>query len=360
MSDEFTSFHPTSPRSPLQTAAAVQAGPPISPQGRIYLYDPDEWEEFTREWAAWREKRYTKIEKYGGSGDKGIDVAGFTDADELLGVWDCYQCKHYSHPLNRSDGLKEIAKIIFFSLRGDYAPPRKYRFVAPRGISTAFSQLLSNSVKLREALIEDWPKLVAVLPPGTPPKIGSELSDHLDGYDFTTFGSVPLATLVEEHSHTSFHIARFGGGLGDRPPAPAVPDQIGANEARYTRQLLDAYCDQHGAEVNLSNLGKQKRFKSHFSRSREAFFHAESLRVFVRDKVVPGTFEGLQDQVHAGVADVHEREFSDGFERVLAVVAAAQSLNLSGHALGPSILPTDQRGICHQLANEDRLRWVSK
>lgn len=342
------------------TAAAVQAGPPVSPQGRIYLYDPSEWEEFTREWATSKGDAYTNIEKYAGSGDKGIDVAGFTDHNELLGVWDCYQCKHYDHPLNRSDGLKEIAKIVFFSHRGDYVPPRAYRFIAPKGISTAFSQLLSNAQKLKATLIEDWHKLVSVLPPQTPVAISTELSQHIDAYDFSTFGSVPLATLIEEHAKTLYYIPRFGGGLGDRPLVPGVPVQIGENETRYTRQLLEAYGDKHGALFDLKDLASQQRFKSHFDRSREAFFHAESLRVFAREKVVPGTFESLQDQVFGAVTDIHERNFADGFDRVLAVVEAAQALNLTSHALGPSTLPSDQRGICHQLANDDRLTWVSK
>jgi hypothetical protein len=112
-----------------------------------------------------QEHGYLKIEKHGGAGDKGVDVAGFSDSVELLGVWDCYQCKHYGNPLNRSDGVKEIAKILYFSHRGDYLAPCAYRFVAPRGLPTQFSQLLSNAELLRTAVFEDWSKVVSVLPP---------------------------------------------------------------------------------------------------------------------------------------------------------------------------------------------------
>jgi len=356
----FTPFEPSVALAPVRTAAAVQSGPPVTPLQRIYLYDDSEWEEFTREWASFKKTQYLKVEKYAGAGDKGIDVAGFADTAELLGVWDCFQCKHYAAALNRSDGMKEIAKIIFFSHRGDYRAPRAYRFVAPRGVSTQFSQLLSNSERLRAALVEDWAKLVSVLPPKTPPEASDDLLEHIASYDFESFGSISVPTLIEEHAQTPHHINRFGGGLGDRPALAVVPEAIGGNELRYTEQLLDAYTEKTGVPVDVACLSKHGKLKEHFRRARESFFEAEALRLFVRDKVVPGTFEDLQNEVHDSVVDIHDEPHDTGYERVQAVVQVAQGLNLSAHALGASVLPRDQRGICHQLANDDRLTWVQE
>ena len=45
------------------------------------------------------------------------------------------------------------------------------------------------------------------------------------------------------------------------------------------------------------------KLKDHFRRQREAFYEAESLRVFARDSVPPGTFESLLDDIHDGVID---------------------------------------------------------
>lgn len=356
----FAPFEPLFDPNPIRTAAAVQSGPPVTPLQRIYLYDDGAWEEFTREWASFRKNGYLKVEKYAGAGDKGVDVAGFSDSGELLGAWDCYQCKHYANPLNRSDGVKEIAKILYFSHRGDYLAPRAYRFVAPRGLSTQFSQLLSNAELLRTAIFDDWSKVVSVLPPGTSAIMADDMIEYVNAYDFETFGSVPVPTLIEEHSQTPYHIHRFGGGLGDRPPVSGVPEAVGGNELRYTQQLLEAYGDKTGAAINVSGLSKHGKLKDHFHRARESFFEAEALRLFVRDKVVPGTFEDLQNEVHDAVVDMHDGNHDNGYERMQTVTAAAQSLNLSAHALGGSVLPRDQRGICHQLANDDRLTWVQK
>jgi hypothetical protein len=84
----------------------------------------------------------------------------------------------------------------------------------------------------------------------------------------------------------------------------------------------------------------------------------DALRVFVRDKVEPGTFEGLQDEIYHGVADTADGDHTDGFERVKAVTQAAQDVSLDAHPLGASALVKDKRGICHQLANESRLKWT--
>jgi len=99
--------------------------------------------------------------------------------------------------------------------------------------------------------------------------------------------------------------------------------------------------------------------EQHFKRQREAFYHAESLRVFVRDKVEPGTFETLQEEIYHGVVDTCDADYDDGYERVVAVTGAAQTLPINAHPLAPSTFVQDKHGICHQLANVDRLKWMT-
>ena len=100
------------------------------------------------------------------------------------------------------------------------------------------------------------------------------------------------------------------------------------------------------------------KLKDHFRRQREAFYHAESLRVFARDSVPPGTFESLQDDIHDGVIDTHDASHSDGFEKVCAVTKAAREVEITANALITSTRPKDRDGICHQLVNEERLQWT--
>jgi len=79
--------------------------------------------------------------------------------------------------------------------------------------------------------------------------------------------------------------------------------------------------------------------------------------VFVRDKTEPGTFESLQDDIHDGVVDTHDKSHPDGYARVVAVTDMAQTLALDAHPLNRAARPADRRGVCHQLANDGRLTW---
>jgi hypothetical protein len=75
------------------------------------------------------------------------------DDERLQGAWDNFQCKHYDHPLRPSDAWAEFGKILWYSFCGEYVPPRRYYFVAPRGIGTQLLGLLSNADKLKKELI---------------------------------------------------------------------------------------------------------------------------------------------------------------------------------------------------------------
>ena len=91
------------PHGTTLSAAGFEDGPKIDPLKLIFTYDSDEWETFVDEWVHSLTELYTDVVRPTGSGDKGIDVAGFRDADCFLGDWDNYQCKHYAHPLGFTD-----------------------------------------------------------------------------------------------------------------------------------------------------------------------------------------------------------------------------------------------------------------
>jgi hypothetical protein len=61
--------------------------------------------------------------------------------------------------------------------------------------------------------------------------------------------------------------------------------------------------------------------------------------------------------VYAGVADVEAKAQKDALVRLDAVTQAAQELHLTSNALLTVVKVQDRRGICHQLANDDRLIW---
>jgi hypothetical protein len=358
---EFVEVCPPTAASTLLTAAQMQSGPAIEPLRRLFLYSADEWEGFIDEWAAVCLKgKYKKVQRFAGANDRGIDIAGFADDCMLKGVWDDYQCKHYDHALYPTDAWPEIGKILWYSFKGHYKPPRDYFFVAPRGTGTTLSLLLANPTELKAELKKVWDKACQnkITSTGSIPLTG-DFGDYVDQFDFSIFKAKPVREILEQHRGTPYFATRFGSGIPPRPKPAAPPQEIAATESGYVTQLLAAYADHTKKSVtNAGELKKWGKLEQHFNRQREAFYHAESLRVFVRDKVEPGTFESLQDQIYHGVVDTCDAEHADGYERVVAVTSAAQNLPIDAHPLAPSTFLQDKHGICHQLANGDRLKWT--
>ena len=131
-----------------------------------------------------------------------------------------------------------------------------------------------------------------------------------------------------------------------------------ATESRYVTQLLGAYNEHTGSNETDPSALSVPKLKNHFQRQREAFYEAESLRVFARDSVPPGTFESLLDDIHGGIIDTHDADHVDGYAKVCAVTKAARDMQITANALITCTNPKDRDGICHQLVNEERLRWT--
>jgi hypothetical protein len=345
----------------MQSASHTQSGPAVEPINRVLLYSSGEWESFIDEWvSSCLKKKYVAVRRYTGSKDKGIDIAGFVDAKQLEGIWDNYQCKHYDHPLHPTDAWPEIAKILWHSFSGHYAPPRAYYFIAPRNVGTTLGQLLANKTALKAQLIDNWDKHCrdAVTSMQSIP-LEDKFAEYVEKFDFGIFDTKTIREIIDEHRASPYFIQRFGGGLPPRPKPEAPPGQVLAEESRYVANLLDAYADHTKQSIpDVTALKQWNKLDDHFHRQREAFYHAESLRVFVRDKVEPGTFESLQDEIFAGVIDTRDADHVDGYQCVVAVTDAALQLQIDSHPLAPSTFIRDRQGICHQLSNEDRLKWT--
>ena len=348
------------PQKGLYSSEHVASGIPIPKTKRIELFSPDEWEEFTEEWATSLDDEYHKVRRFGGAGDQGLDVVGFIANSTFYGGWDNYQCKHYDHPLRPGDIWVEIGKLIHYSFMGEYPSPRKYYFVAPKGIGTSLGKLLSNPKELKKQAKENWTKDIQdKISSIFSAKLEGELLDYFGGFDFSIFDSMSLSELVIGHKKTTFHTVRFGGGLRVRPEPEIPPEDTTSTDSRYVQQLLSAYGDREGVVVNeLSWLEDKPKYKRDFNRQRERFYHAESLRNFSRDNVPEGTYEQLQEDIYQGVVDVCESEHDDGFSRMSATVAQAAQLAIGSSPLHSVTRTADKQGICHQLAGNDKLNWV--
>lgn len=340
------------------SADTVVSGIPVPPIERIRLFSSGQWEDFVLEWADSLRDQYGLVERCGGAGDMGRDIIAFDKDDGA--VWDNYQCKHYKNGLTPGDIWVELGKLVYYTYKNEYTYPRRYVFVAPQGAGTKLSNLLKRADKLKEQLIDNWEQHCRTGITATATiELNAGLLTYIDSLDFSIFEAVPPLRLIDQHSRTRWHVSRFGGGLPARPTAAPPPDSVADHEVIYVKQLMDAYSEHIQSPIQtVVDLDGHIEVKEHFQDARLEFYSAESLRAFSRDTLPPGAYELLQDEVHGGIKEEIRGAHQDAYYRVLAVVKTAKLLPITGHALKDRLSSHDRGGICHQLANDGKVRWV--
>lgn len=339
----------------------------------ISHYSPEDWEELIERWVY---KKYSpnsesesvgaggyRIERLTGSGDQGVDIGVFKNTENgkggFNGEWYCYQAKLYKKKLTYSDVLPEIFKVIRHVHAGHYVAPKEYYFVASNGFTPGVKNLLGNSDRLKERISDDIDK-PARYAKGCPKAYLEELKDTVGSMDFSIFKTMSRKHLISEDETTTFYISREQSELPERynnmKPGPA----LSADEDVYVRKLLDIYYEGKSptpSPFSLDDVPPDNQ--DHFQRQRESFYSAENLRLYARESVPSGTYEKLQEDILAGVIETAEDDHANGMKRLRAVQDKAELMPLDRHEiLKSTIIPQDRRGICHQLANEDKLTWV--
>ncbi len=348
--------------TPIATASistdVVTAGLPIPPIERIRIFSNEQWEDFVLEWADSLRDQYGTVERCGGAGDMGRDIIAFDKANPA--IWDNYQCKHYKSGLAPSDIWLELGKLVYYTQINEYTYPRRYFFVAPQGAGTKLSNLLRNAVKIKAQLIDNWESHCKYgIASKNVVELTGALRAHIDSLDFSIFEAVPPLRIIDQHAKTRWYATRFGGGLPPRPKIVAPPATVADHEVTYVRSLLDAYGDHLKCSLpTVADLGTHDDVRAHFNDARLEFYSAEALRAFSRDTLPLGAFEELQNELHGGIKDEIRGTYSDGYQRVLSVVKTARLLPITDHALKERLSLLDKGGICHQLANDGKVKWV--
>lgn len=345
------------------TNREILFGQPIPVIDRLKVMSEDDFENLTLEWIdGFLIKNYELVEKFGGAGDKGRDVVAHIDTKS--GIWENYQCKHYDHPLMPNEVYIELGKIIYYSFIGDYNPPCKYYFVTPQGVGAKLSDLLRNNHVLKQELLNNWnDKCKNDITKTNEIPLDSALTAYIDSFDFTIFSYIPPLNLINQHRETVYHAARFGGGLTKKRPEPKAPTvDIGSNEIRYVEQLFEAYSDLKKDKIkDIAELkSNYPQLFEHFNRQRISFYSAESLNEFSRD-VLPldsKAFERLKEEIYNAVIDVCNSEYTNGYERLVKTTQEAVKININNNPLSNEISINDKKGVCHHLANEDKLKWT--
>ncbi|WP_426482328.1 ABC-three component system protein [Chryseobacterium sp. R2ACT005] len=344
---------------------AVNFGANIVPIKRIEIFSPEEWEEFTSEWLGLKKKSYCEIERLGGANDKGRDVVAYiTNKHNPNYSWDCYQCKHYDKPLYPTDVYVEIAKIIYYSSIFEYPIPKNYYFVAPKGCGTSLSKLLQNPTEFKKSLISSWNTHCK---DKVSKNLSIELKDnflkYLNSFDFSIFKKINIKNVIEEHRLHPNHIIRFGGGLPERPKLDkaSISTKVEKYEIVYTKQLLLSYSSEANKKfITADDINSIEQYSHHFNRSRINFHYAEQLRNFYRDSLPTNTFEDFQEEIYDGIIDIVEDFHDNALKKIKEVEKQASNLQITSNPITAVSVISDRKGICHQLVNNKKIKWIDE
>jgi hypothetical protein len=337
-------------------------GTPEPPIKRLQQIDEDTYEEIVLCWAKeYLIGKYETTMQLGGAGDKGRDICGFTDFKN--DVFDLYQCKHYASKLSYSSIRLEFAKLLFYTFKQHYSIPKKYYFVSPQGISSSLLDLLKNKTELKKTLIAEWKeKIEGKITKKEDDSLTPELKKYIEDFDFSIVYSLEPIDFLEQFRSTNYYPFYFGGGLIKRRNLEVnVSKTIEEKEINYVTQLYEAYQDYSNKKIeSVEDVSELPELKTHFDRSRNCFYMAETLAQFSRDNIPSETdsFEELKDEVHEQVIDVCNKKYENGFERLNSTTESAKNGTYQSNPLFPALKPQDKTGICHHLANEYKLKWV--
>ncbi|SDO46222.1 hypothetical protein SAMN04489798_3011 [Pseudomonas arsenicoxydans] len=340
----------------MLTALDVEKGEPVHPLDRLQIMSADAWEVFTLEFVSYLGKGYESVTRCAGAGDKGRDVI----AKYAMG-WDNYQCKHYKDKLSVANVVAELGKLVYYTWRGDYTLPREYRFVSPKGCSSDCIDMLAKKSRIKAEIIKRWDKACKdkITKTESIPLEGT-LLDYLNALDFSFVDEMSSHELIEKHALTPYHTTRFGSYHLKRPQVRKPESSaVGDNEKVYIDALLDAFSDADGAEYSFDSV-MDTEYKDDFERARINFFSAESLEMFSRDAFPTGCYEKLKGECHEGVHSVVRKKFDDGYQRFLEVSTHCVKIPYDSHPLRHFLQTSDRKGLCHQLVNDLKFKWIKK
>ena len=341
----------------------IQYGTLIPAIKQVEIFSPLQYEEYINEWIeSCLKKEYKKVQRSGGAGDKGRDVVGFVDDSPSMSIWDNYQCKHYENALTPSDIWIELGKLCFYTYKKIYSIPRKYYFVASKGIGPKLMQLIENPKTINEFLKNEWEnKCKDKIVKDNSIELDGEFLDYIEQFDFSILNYISPQKVIEDFRNTEYFSFRFGGGLQKMRPEPIKPkEHIEDEEIRYVTELFKAYSEDANEKIeDVIGLKKYDKYNIHFNRQRRNFYCAESLREFSKD-ILPNLkpFEELQEEIYDGIIDVTEDDFENGFFRLKETIETVKKLVITDNLLISKVSINDRVGICHQMVNKNRIKLV--
>ncbi|WP_230746515.1 ABC-three component system protein [Streptacidiphilus sp. ASG 303] len=343
-------------------AAATNRFDTRTPLQQVYFWKSDEWEQFAFEWVKLRASHegYAGVEMIGGSNDRGADVVAFFTEAKLNGPWHCFQCKHYQDALQVADAMPEMLKPFVAKVETTRTLPTRYTFVAPR-IHPRLTDIMLTPKELKRQFLgylNRRPDPVKRLDPAVLDKVHA----LAEADDFTWFYTVNLSTILEVVRDTPLYVERFNlppAGKPKRIPVPDEPDN--SVEARFVEQLLQVYRGYYSPHINtFADALEHEEAGDHVRRQRQAFYAAESVRMYARDSLPGDPYRELQEDVLPVLLEVAAPRFPTGFDRLQEVLVSASKVEPHSPMLKDHLKNIEKMGMCHQFANVNGLVWCRK
>lgn len=346
------------------TNKQILYGKPLPPINYLYETDDNTYEEMIACWATdYLQKKYISVRQFGKSSDKGRDVCGIYELYENGYKYDLYQCKHYDKPLNTSTAKVEIAKIIYYTYQKAYPIPEQYFFVSPKGVSNDTFDLINRPSDLKSIILKEWNILAKKITFKKHIELTQELENFINDYPLKIRALEPN-DFIEQFYNTKYYSYYFGGGLRKkRETIIKAPTDVEEKEEIYVTQLLEAYTDTaEGKFTTVKDLDTNDKFKEHFDDSRNSFYLAETLEQFNRDNLPDETaFDNLKREVLSQVKETCRYDnHKNGFLRLIDTIKMAKLGTYTSNPLCSEIRAEDKEGLCHHLANEKKIIWVTK
>lgn len=357
---------------------------------------PELWERMIR-WKLLKEDPpYHEIAGPGGSGDYSVDVAAFRDERKFSGKWEAYQGKRYSAPLGFSTVFGEIVKLVDGHREGIFPNlPAKYVFVSPQGSGPTLQNSMNKPGGLKKEFKAKMKKVIdgldyksgdepsTAVSEGASNKKPKPRSKTIAGKTYTkrqlkeikkrakkikvfenvSFESKDLTYILGAEASVRYYISKHQEAIPARDPGKEIPDdlrkEIEADDRPYVQKLVAVFSELDGSCKDVASIKDNPQYGEEFSDQREYFYAAEYLRLHVRESVPEETYERFKDDVCEGVKYTMNLARENGRDRLLAVQEKAIDLNLHAHSLITSKADYKERkGVCHQLADDDKLTWV--
>lgn len=330
---------------------------------RLKQMDEYEFERVVETWAyvcLKETKDYYNVVRIGGAKDAGRDLVAYFDSS--YEKFDIYQCKHYEKPLSLSDYIIEFGKLCYYTYIKEYEVPINYYIVASNGIGPSLRKVLEMPKLINVELLKQWDskcgKAGQIISKGI--ELDEDLKEYIEHFNFSIVDEVSPIKFLDEFSQTSWFKYYFGGGIKVRPKNEIFSTMVTEEEEilPYVKQLLDVYSVEDATKYkNTEELKKKSKWYEHFTRQREGFFSAQSLKRFARDELInEDSYQDLKSQINYGITDTYEQEYKSKLERVKKTTGKANELVLLSDEI-KDIKIQDKTGMCHELVNDGKIYW---